>query len=112
VEIQTYTVGIRGSHDPDVWYAQLLLLEVTVAQAERLMQGMIAEALTKLTDLYSVRYAAPAAPPACLVLPIHAKGAAKEQQLITLLLLLRQLRLLSLWLLPLLLLLMQQPPML
>ena len=23
VEIQTYTVGIRGSHDPDRWYAQM-----------------------------------------------------------------------------------------
>jgi hypothetical protein len=44
VETQTYTVGIRGSHDPDRWYAQLLQLEVTVAQAERMMQGMIVQA--------------------------------------------------------------------
>ncbi len=42
VETQTYTVGILGSHDPDRWYAQLRRLEVTVAQAKRLMQGMVA----------------------------------------------------------------------
>ncbi len=61
VEIQTYTVGIRGSHDPDRWYSQLRLLEGTEAQAERLMQDMVAQALTELTDLYSVRYAQPEA---------------------------------------------------
>ena len=58
VEIQTYTVGIRGSHDPDRWYAQMRQLEVTAAQAERLMQDMVEQALTELTDIYSVRYAA------------------------------------------------------
>jgi hypothetical protein len=58
VEVQTYTVGIRGSHDPDRWYAQLRRLEVTVARAERLMLGMVEQALTELTDIYSVRYAA------------------------------------------------------
>ena len=58
MEIQTYTVGIRGSHDPDKWYAQLRRLEVTVARAERLMLGMVEQALTELTDIYSVRYAA------------------------------------------------------
>ncbi len=58
VEIQTYTVGIRGLHDPDRWYAQLRRLEVTAARVERLMQDMVALALTELTDLYSVRYAA------------------------------------------------------
>ena len=58
VEIQTYTVGIRGSHDPDRWYAQMRKLEVTAARAERLMQDMVEQALTELTDIYSVRYAA------------------------------------------------------
>jgi hypothetical protein len=58
VVIQTYTVGIRGSHDPDRWYAQLRQLEVTAARAERLMQDMVEQALTELTDIYSVRYAA------------------------------------------------------
>ncbi len=58
VEVQTYTVGIRGSHDLDRRYAQLLRLEVTVARAELLMQGMVAQALTELTDIYIVRYAA------------------------------------------------------
>ncbi len=57
VEIQTYTVGIRGSRDPDRWYAQLLRLEVTAARAERLMQGMVTQAITELIDLYRVRYA-------------------------------------------------------
>ena len=33
-------------------------LEVTAAQAERLMQDMVEQALTELTDIYSVRYAA------------------------------------------------------
>jgi hypothetical protein len=58
LEIQTYTVGIRGSHDLDRWYAQLRRLEVTAARAERLMQDMVAQAPTELTDLYreSVRY--------------------------------------------------------
>ncbi len=58
MEVQTYTVGIPGSHDPNRWYAQLRRLEVTVARAELLMQDMVEQALTKLTDLYSVRYAA------------------------------------------------------
>ncbi len=58
MEVQTYTVGIRGSHDPDRWYAQLLQLEVTVALVELLMQDMVEQALTELTDIYSVRYAA------------------------------------------------------
>ncbi len=49
MEIKTYTVGIRGSHDPNRWYAQLRRLEVTVARAERLMQDMVEQALTELT---------------------------------------------------------------
>ena len=58
VEIQTYTVGIRGSHDPDRWYAQMRQLEVTAAQSERLIQDMVEQALTELTAIYNVRYAA------------------------------------------------------
>jgi hypothetical protein len=58
VEIQTYTVGIRGSHNQDRWYAQLRRLEVTAARGERLMQGMVSQALTKLADLYREQYAA------------------------------------------------------
>ncbi len=53
MEVQTYTVGIRDSHYPNRWYAQLLLLEVTVARAELLMQDMVEQALTELTDIYS-----------------------------------------------------------
>ncbi len=58
MEVQTYTVGIRSLHDQDRWYAQLWRLEVTVARAELLMQDMVEQALTELTDIYSVRYAA------------------------------------------------------
>jgi ribonuclease HI len=58
VDIQTYTVGIRGSHDPDRWHANLGQLGMTAARADRLMQDMVSQALTELTDLYSVRYAA------------------------------------------------------
>ena len=58
VDIQTYTVGIRGSHDPDRWQAQLHRFGMTAARAERLMRDMVSQALTELTDLYSVRYAA------------------------------------------------------
>ena len=54
VDIQTYTVGIRGSHDPDRWHANLRRLGMTAARAERLMRGMVSQALTELTDLYSV----------------------------------------------------------
>jgi ribonuclease HI len=58
VDIQTYTVGIRGSHDPDRWHANLRRLGMTAARAECLMRDMVSQALTELTDLYSVRYAA------------------------------------------------------
>jgi hypothetical protein len=58
VDIQTYTVGIRGSHDPDRWHANLGRLGMTAARAECLMRNMVSQALTELTDLYSVRYAA------------------------------------------------------
>jgi len=58
VDIQTYTVGIRGSHDPNRWQANLQRLGMTASRAERLVREMVSQALTELTDLYSVRYAA------------------------------------------------------
>ncbi len=60
VDIQTYTVGIWGSHDQDRWHANLERLGTTAARADRLMQDIISQALTELTDRYtgSVRYAA------------------------------------------------------
>ena len=58
VEIHTYTVGIRGSHDLVRWHAQLRRFEISAARAERLIQEMVTQALTELTDIYSVRYAA------------------------------------------------------
>ncbi len=58
VDIQRYTVGIRGSHDPDRWHAILGRLGMTAARADRLIQDMVSQALTELTDLYNIRYAA------------------------------------------------------
>ena len=58
MDIQTYTVGIRGSHDPDRWHANLRRLGMTAARAERLMRDMVSQALTELTELYGVRYGA------------------------------------------------------
>jgi ribonuclease HI len=58
VDIQTYTVGIRGSHDPDRWHANLGRLGMTAVRADRLIQDMVSQALTELTDLYNIRYAA------------------------------------------------------
>ena len=58
VEIHTYTVGIRGSHNPVRWYAQLRQFEISAARAECLMQEMVKQALTELTGIYSIRYSA------------------------------------------------------
>jgi hypothetical protein len=59
VDIQTYTVGIQGSHDHlDRWQAQLRRFGVTAARLERLMRDMVSQTLTELNGLYSVRYAA------------------------------------------------------
>ncbi len=56
--VQTYMVCTRSTHNPDRWYSQLRQLKVTVARAERLMLDMVEQALTEVTDIYSVWYAA------------------------------------------------------
>ena len=58
VEIQTYTMGIRGSHDSDRWKANLNRLGVTGTRAVRLLHDLVSQTLVELTDLYKVRYAA------------------------------------------------------
>ncbi len=58
VGIQTYTMGIRGSHDPDRWRANLTLLGLPATRMEALVRNLTLQALTELTNLYSTRYAA------------------------------------------------------
>ena len=58
VGIQTYTIGIRGSHDSDRWMANLNRLGVTGNRADRLLHDLVSQTLVELTDLYKVRYAA------------------------------------------------------
>ena len=58
VGIQTYTIGIRGSHDSDRWKANLNRLGVTGNRADRLLHDLVSQTLVELTDLYKVRYAA------------------------------------------------------
>ena len=58
VEIQTYTMGIRGSLDSDRWKTNLNRLGVTGNRADRLLHDLVSQTLVELTDLYKVRYAA------------------------------------------------------
>ena len=58
VEILTFTIGIRGSYDPNRWNTNLSLFGLTAAQTERLMPALVSQTLTELTDLYNTRYAA------------------------------------------------------
>ena len=58
VEIQTYTMGIRGSLDSDRWKTNLNRLGVTGNRAYRLLHDLVSQTLVELTDLYKVRYAA------------------------------------------------------
>jgi len=58
VGIQTYTMGIRGSHDPDRWHTNLTQLGLPATRMEALVRNLTLQALTELTNLYSTRYAA------------------------------------------------------
>ena len=58
VAILTFTIGIRGSYDPNRWNANLSRFGLTVAQTERLMRAVVSQTLTELNDLYNARYAA------------------------------------------------------
>ena len=60
LEIQVYTMGIRGSHDPNRWRADLHRLGLTAARSEAVIRDLpvTSQALVELTDIYGVRYAA------------------------------------------------------
>jgi ribonuclease HI len=63
VEIQTYTMGIRGSFSPDTWKANLTRFGLKGRKADRVLCEQVAHTLIELTDLYSVRHAALQQPP-------------------------------------------------
>jgi hypothetical protein len=54
VEIQIYTIGIHGSHDQDRWNLNLTRLGLPASPTEALIRDLTLQALTELTDLYSV----------------------------------------------------------
>ncbi len=56
--IKTFSLGIRGSYEPDRWYANLTRFGLTAVQTDSLMRALVSHILTELTELYSVRYAA------------------------------------------------------
>ncbi len=58
VVILTFTIGIRGSFDPNGWNTNLSCFILMAAQTERLMQALVSQTLTEPTDLYNTRYAA------------------------------------------------------
>jgi hypothetical protein len=58
VGIQAYTMSIRGSHDPDRWRANTTQFGLPATRMEALVRNLTLQALTKLTNLYSTRYAA------------------------------------------------------
>ncbi len=58
VVILTFTIGVRGSYDPNRWNTNLSRFGLTAVQTERLMRALVSQTLAELTDLYSGRYAA------------------------------------------------------
>ena len=58
VRILTFSLGIRGSYIPDRWTANLSELGMSGTRVEKLMEGMVSQALKELTAIYSTRYAA------------------------------------------------------
>ena len=58
VKILTFSLGIRGSYIPDRWTANLNELGMSGKRVEKLMEGMVSQALKELTAIYSTRYAA------------------------------------------------------
>ena len=62
VKILTFSLGIRGSYIQDRWTAKLCAnlneLGMSGTQVEKLMEGMVSQALNELTAIYSTRYAA------------------------------------------------------
>ncbi len=57
MSILTFSLGILGSYIPDRWTAQLNRLGLVGARVEKLMEGIVSQALTELTAIYSIRYA-------------------------------------------------------
>ena len=58
MKILTFSLGIRGSYIPDRWTANLNELGMSGKRVEKLMEGMVSQALKELTAIYSTRYAA------------------------------------------------------
>ena len=58
VEIQAYSMGIRGSHDLERWKEQLGEFGLSERKLGNLIQDMVALTLGEMTEIYSVRYAA------------------------------------------------------
>ena len=58
VDVLPFTIGIRGSLDEEVWKARLGRLGLTNISAEKLMLALVKQALTELTEIYSIRQAA------------------------------------------------------
>jgi len=58
VEIQTYTMGIRGSFSPDTWKANLARFGLKGKKVDNILCKLEAQALNELTDIYEIRYAA------------------------------------------------------
>ena len=58
VEIQAYSMGIRGSHDLERWKEQLSEFGISERKLGNLIRDMVALTLGEMTEIYSVRYAA------------------------------------------------------
>ena len=58
VDVLPFTIGIRGSLDEEVWKGRLGRLGLTNISAEKLMLALVKQALTELTEIYSIRQAA------------------------------------------------------
>jgi hypothetical protein len=58
VEIVNFTLGIRGSFAETQWTAALASLGVSATGVTHLMEALVAQCLTELTELYSTRAAA------------------------------------------------------
>jgi ribonuclease HI len=58
VDVLPFTIGIRGSLDEEAWKARLVRLGLTNIAAEKLMLALVKQALTELTEIYSIRQAA------------------------------------------------------
>ncbi len=57
VVILTFTIGVRGSYDPNRWNTILSRFGLTAVQTELLTRALVSQTLAELTDLYSARYA-------------------------------------------------------